>query len=719
VQVRDNDLGAELRSLSNEQWRDLHDRASRLEKTLQDGAESVDLRSFLPPPGAPHRRAVLHELIKTELEARYRRGEQCLLEDYLARYPELGGLAELTPSLIFEEYHVRQRLGTGAELDEYRERFPVQFESLLRLAEYPLKTDSDGSVLQELVGYKKLSLLGQGEFGEVWKALAPGGVEVALKFIRRTVDRELKALEEIKRLRHSHLLQTHSFGMMEGRLAVVMELADMSLSDRFEQCKDQGLAEIPVDWLVTYFKQAAAALDYLRSQHVSHCDIKPQNLLIQQGLAKVADFGLARAQAQRVEPITRIAGTPHYMAPEVWKQQVSSHSDQYSLAATYVHMRLGRPLFQGGFQAIMDQHVNKEPSLSALPPAEQAVLRLALAKDPDHRFPTCAAFASALEDAVAPPPPAPPPPSPTLPVAHLGLIAGALLMFVVLAVLIVRQFPSTEKPDWLPEGWEPENAEDLIKDRDGRRYCRRVVRQVASEKVTLVAVPRGTQDDPPTFYIMENKVWNDLYGVFFPNSQPLFAKYAARPGCHGLVSSEPFWTLGALAHDPGPEEPAGMAPLRAMGRLPVFRVTVTEAHCFAEWLDPRHGRLPTRRQWLKAAGKNEDMRVGPFSGRAGDREGLAIGLGNEGPWPVDRGSRDVSIHGCRQMAGNGQEWTRQIKDEPDSIPMERMVRPTSVYVVGQMYWANEPLRFKDLDNPRAVNCAERQLDVTFRVVIEE
>src|SRR5262249_53771499 len=126
--------------------------------------------------------------------------------------------------------------------------------------------------LQELVGYTKLELIGRGRFGEVWKALAPGGVEVALKFVTRTIDRELQALEEIKRLRHSHLLQTHSYGMMEGKLTIVMELADMSLSERFKQCQEQGLKEIPTDWLVTYFKQAASALDFLRRQRVSHCD---------------------------------------------------------------------------------------------------------------------------------------------------------------------------------------------------------------------------------------------------------------------------------------------------------------------------------------------------------------------------------------------------------------------------------------------------------------
>ena len=56
-----NDLGG----LNSDQWRDLRDCASRLEQTLQSGATSVNLHQFLPAPDAPHRRAVLYELIKT------------------------------------------------------------------------------------------------------------------------------------------------------------------------------------------------------------------------------------------------------------------------------------------------------------------------------------------------------------------------------------------------------------------------------------------------------------------------------------------------------------------------------------------------------------------------------------------------------------------------------------------------------------------------------
>ncbi|MCE9530770.1 MAG: hypothetical protein K8T89_06550, partial [Planctomycetes bacterium] len=228
----------ELGRLNSDEWRDLQNCASRLEKSLKDGDDSIDLQRFLPPPDAPHRRVVLHELIKTELEIRYLQGQTRRLEEYIVRYPELGTAESLPINLLYEEYRVRRVHGDGPELEEYRTRFPIQFEGLKRLVEkepVPLRAGGTArvsasqmrasiqfeksdqapapatdrrdrkaarnlSLLQELNGYEKLDLLGHGEFGEVWKALAPGGVEVALKFITRNLDheatrRELKALE--------------------------------------------------------------------------------------------------------------------------------------------------------------------------------------------------------------------------------------------------------------------------------------------------------------------------------------------------------------------------------------------------------------------------------------------------------------------------------------------------------------------------------------------
>ncbi len=768
----------ELGDLNSTQYRDLCDCAQLLEDTLKDGALSVDLRRYLPPPGAPHRRTFLLELIKTELEIRYRLLQKCPLEEFVRRYPELGGPEKLPPSLVYEEYRVRWLYGDCLPLDEYRARFPLQFEELTRLVRQnplpepppsaptptlfgtaippgngykpPPKSERvEDVVLEELTGYTKQAFLGNGAFGEVWTALAPGDVEVALKVMLSALDhaatrRELKALEKIKQLRHPFLLKTQAFGLFENKLGIVMELADGSLSDRDQECKAEGLKGIPLDELVAYFGQAAEALDYLDAQHVAHRDIKPQNLLRLKGFAKVADFGLARAQDQLMDDVSVMCGSPHYMAPEVWQQKVHRHSDQYSLAATYVELRLGRHLFPGkGLHQVAEQHRKSEPKLDPLPAAEQAVLKQALAKDPDQRFPTCVAFTRALKEATSP--------KPVVPSQGWGAkVAIAFLTFALAALLVFRYFfppaPGTPptlqvlvpSPDIVPrlKGWEPVDSEDIVEDRNSRRYYRRQGRQLGGQQVVVLLVPRIKPTDPESFYIMENKVWNDLYAVFMsdPKAQQLFKQYSSRPGCDRLVSPMPqpplpvaasvvpLWRRGgyAPAFNPVPDKEPFFGVDGPKGRLPVFRVTVTEAHCFAEWLD---GRLPSKKQWLKAAGKDEDVtRQGPFDGAPEDTRDLAVGLLTDGPWPVDRGERDRSIYRCRQMASNGKEWTRDLADkEPGAaaeIPLEEMKLPRHVSVLGQTYLSEKPLIWDEMNTPPVEECTKASYEVTFRVVLE-
>jgi formylglycine-generating enzyme required for sulfatase activity len=148
-------------------------------------------------------------------------------------------------------------------------------------------------------------------------------------------------------------------------------------------------------------------------------------------------------------------------------------------------------------------------------------------------------------------------------------------------------------------------------------------------------------------------------------------------------------------------------------------VTVTEAHCFAEWLG---GRLPKRAQWRKAAGLDEDTRQGPFDGDPRDKKDVAVGL-EDGPKPVDWGERDRSLYGCRQMASNGYEWTRDLADnvsgKETEILLEEMLLPRSVIKVGQSYLSSEPLTFAAMAAGKDVGpCTEASCEVSFRVVLE-
>ena len=112
----------------------------------------------------------------------------------------------------------------------------------------------------------------------------------------------------------------------------------------------------------------------------------------------------------------------------------------------------------------------------------------------------------------------------------------------------------------------------------------------------------------------------------------------------------------------------------------MFRVTVTEAYFFAEWLG---GKLPTQKQWFKAAGASLDTTMadedntGPFEGLASDPTDLGVNLLATGPLPVGTARRAVSRSGCCDMAGNGFEWLREVqRPVGETVPVDIAVRDT-------------------------------------------
>ena len=417
----------DLSWLSDDEQARLSGSVQTFELAWQQGdpqSQPVELKPFLPAPGDRLRRVVLHRLIGTDLAARWQHGQKTLLEHYLREFPELGTPDELPVALIHEEYRTRARNGPAPALTEYESRFPDQFPRLRRLIEPKSNAPSptpaapsgpSGSVLDIQpgavvgAGYQLINRLGRGAFGEVWKAEAPGGVEVAVKIIVRSLTEkeaqgERQALELTKRLRHGYLLQTHQFWALEDRLLIVMELADGSLRDRMRDCLAQGQPGVPIDELLPNLEQSAQALDYLHEKRLLHRDIKPENILRLGKLAKVADFGLAMVLPETVRSVTvNSAGTIPYMAPEVWYGKACEASDLWSLAITYVELRLGRLLFGAGHQAeMMFAILNNTPDLSGLHPAEQEVVRQALAKEHANRHATCSEFTEALRQALTP-----------------------------------------------------------------------------------------------------------------------------------------------------------------------------------------------------------------------------------------------------------------------------------------------------------------------------
>ena len=381
-------------------------------KPCATGNAGESWEPFLDGLDPPLRRAVLHELIKIDLDDQWLHGRKRLIEEYIPIHPELGDSETLPADLIGEEFRIRRKRGDIPDLGEYYGRFPKQFDAIRKLVgrEHPpsisrtvetantsapteahtlVPTPSDAGhktsrvapvpTSQSADNYEKTEKLGAGHFGEVWKGKAPGGVEVAIKVVTHPIDRdaaqrEMAAFELVKNLRHPCLLSTYSWWIEDSRLHIVMELADGTMRDRLKECRKQNLPGIPRNELLMYFADAAEGLDFLHSRKVFHRDIKPDNILLLQGHAKVADFGLARLQERQMMTVS-FAGTPVYMAPEAWGGKGGANSDQYSLAFAYAELRQGRrPIEANDLAEVMGKTLESEPDLSGMPAEEARVV---------------------------------------------------------------------------------------------------------------------------------------------------------------------------------------------------------------------------------------------------------------------------------------------------------------------------------------------------------
>ena len=223
-------------------------------------------------------------------------------------------------------------------------------------------------------------------------------------------DRFLREIQIAAQLNHPHILALHDSGVADGFLYYVMPYVEGE-SLREKLIREKQLA---IDDALAVTKDAASALSYAHSQGVIHRDIKPANILLHEGEAMVADFGIAlalrAASSERLTETGIAVGTPEYMSPEQASgdQEIDGRTDIYALACVVYEMLTGEPPFTGptGQAVISKMFTNPVPQASvtrdAVPHALDEALVTALAKTPADRFKTIAEFSAALGSSLTP-----------------------------------------------------------------------------------------------------------------------------------------------------------------------------------------------------------------------------------------------------------------------------------------------------------------------------
>src|ERR1700722_6342911 len=271
------------------------------------------------------------------------------------------------------------------------------------------------SAVESLGKYEIRRQLGRGAMGTVYEGFDPV-IEriVAIKTVRLPEAGDDETAEEIARFRreaqaagrltHPNIVAVFDYGETADIAYIVMEYVDgpplKNLLDKNER--------FPLPRILRIMEDLLAGLQFSHERGVVHRDIKPANLMLtKSGQAKIADFGIARMENSSMTQAGTVLGTPAYMSPEQFMGQVvDARSDIYSSGVLLYQLLTGERPFEGGMSAIMHKALNTEPpapsqlSVTA-PPSFDAVVRRAMAKRPQDRFPSAKAFAEAIRAAVA------------------------------------------------------------------------------------------------------------------------------------------------------------------------------------------------------------------------------------------------------------------------------------------------------------------------------
>jgi serine/threonine protein kinase len=203
-------------------------------------------------------------------------------------------------------------------------------------------------------------------------------------------------------LAHPNIITVYDFGEDNGVLYLAMEFLEGKSLEKIAQEK----TILPIETILPIYDQVCSALDHAHRNKVVHRDVKPANIMIlQNGLVKVTDFGIAKMMAMGMTQAGQILGTPNYMSPEQVKgRQIDGRSDIFSLGVILYELVTGEKPFGGqNITTVIYKIINENPT----PPREldasihaglSYVISKALAKNADERYQTCRELAEDLRN---------------------------------------------------------------------------------------------------------------------------------------------------------------------------------------------------------------------------------------------------------------------------------------------------------------------------------
>jgi serine/threonine-protein kinase len=386
--------------------------------------------------------------------------------------------------------------------------------------------------------------------------------------------------------------------------------------------------------------QVARALQFIHAQKIIHRDIKPENIhLTANGVVKLMDFGIAKAEGLAMTRAGYVLGTPYYMAPEqVTGQSITEQVDVYAFGVLLFELFSGVKPISGDsveriFYSILNEPIDLGPLYQAgIPQSACELVAACTAKDPAARpqgfAPVCETLDRLIADCSAPTMPMRA--SPATPAVEPEKAPGPLTKWLLPAlaaaiVLLAAGLYLSLRPSHKP-------AENKGGGGAKAAVPTPVIQTPTGEMELVPAGPFKFGKDNatvtlPAFYIDKTEVTNRAYLQFHKaQGQPLPPDF--------------------------PEDKPD---------LPVVNVSIVDAHAFAKWAGKR---LPTAQEWEKAA-RGTDGRLLPWGD---DPDAARCNVASKGLRPAADFPNGASPYGALNMVGNAWELVEQeMKPSPEAM----------------------------------------------------